>query len=293
MYKECNLLSSIFYFKLLIEICCFICVCILVDISEKDPFKEHIIGDLNLYFFDYSLNIINERKSNNFSLNNITSGEYIFNESLNISSESNNKRKLFLRKLISTSFCLETFNDFKIFKGKNLLNIFDLYYKKIYLYSVANLSLSCLLVLLFFIGAYIAKFFDDCCTCVVVRKISTEPVCCSYCNIIYYITFLIVYGTRFVMSFVLFYYMEKSDIEKYNNFLDCSGVKINYFKKNISNVNKLRGCFYTFVIMNFILLGIEKIEKYLEVAEKSFESDKKLKEIEFNILKLKELNKYH
>jgi hypothetical protein len=67
--------------------------------------------------------------------------------------------------------------------------------------------------------------------------------------------------------------MEKGDIEKNNDFLDCPGVNVDYFKENITNVNKLRGCFYTFIIMNFILLGIEKIEKYLEVAEKSIEEE--------------------
>jgi hypothetical protein len=67
--------------------------------------------------------------------------------------------------------------------------------------------------------------------------------------------------------------MEKGDIEKYNDFLDCPGVNADYFKENISNVNKLRGCFYAFIIMNFILLGTEKIEKYLEVAEKSIEEE--------------------
>ena len=58
--KKCQLLASIFYFKLLIEIGCFICVCILVDISKDDPFKKNIIGDLNLYFFD-SLSTISKK----------------------------------------------------------------------------------------------------------------------------------------------------------------------------------------------------------------------------------------
>ena len=270
MNNKCQPLSLIFYSKLLIEIGCFICVCILVDISKDDPFKKHIIGDLNLYFSD-SLNTKYKRKYINLIINNITSREPIFNESKNISSESDNKRKLFLRKLISTSFCIEIFDDFDLFKGQNLLNIFDLNYSKIFSYSVANLVFSCLLVLLFFIGVYITKCADGCSICMVVIKIREDPVCCSYCNITFYIAFLLLYGTRFVLSFVLFYYMEKGDIEKYDDFLDCPGVKVDFFKENISNVNKLRGCFYTFIIMNFILLGIEKIEKYLEVAQKSFE----------------------
>jgi len=270
MAKKCQLLSSIFYLKFFIEIGCFICVCILVDISKDDPFEKHIIGDLNLYFID-SLNTLNKRAYTNFLINNITSKKSILNENKNISSESDNKRKLFLRKLISTSFCLETFDDFYLFKGQNLSNIFDLNYSKIFSYSVANMVFSCFVVLLFFIGVFIARCLDTCDDVGIISKIRDEDICCPYCNIIFYIFFLIIYGIRFVTSFILLYYMEKGDIEKYDDFLDCPGVKADYFKENISNVNKLRGCFYTFTIMNFILLGIEKIEKYLEVAEKSME----------------------
>ena len=227
-YKKCNILSSIFYFKLFIEICCFICVCILVKNSKNDPFANHKIGNLYNYFY-YPLNIRNKSKyNNNFLINNNTSNDYLFNETQNISSMSGNKRKLFLRNLVSKSFCIKTFDDFELLKGEKLLNIFDLNYDKIYLYSVLNLLLSCLLVMLFFIGMYIAKCFEGCCICAVVSRIRVreEPVCCSYCNIIFYIVFLIIYGTRFIMSFVLFYYMEKGDIEKYSDFLECSGVKV-------------------------------------------------------------------
>ena len=270
MYKKCNILSSIFYLKLFIEIGSFICVCILVKISKNDPFEKHRIGDLDQYFY-HSLNLRNKRNYNNLLINNNSSKEYLFNETKNFSLNSDKKRKLFLRKLISKSFCIKIIDDFELFKYEKLKNIFDLNYSKIYIYSMLNLLLSCLLLILFFIGIYMC--FEDCCICAAVKKIKKEPVCCSYCNIIFYIIFLIIYGTRFIISFILFYYIEKGDIEKYDDFLDCPGVKVNYFKKNIANVNELIGCFYTFIIMNFILLGIEKIEKYLEVTEKKIEEE--------------------
>ena len=263
IYKKCNLLSSFFIFKIFIEFACFICVCILVKTCKNNPFKNHIIGDLNLYFKGGS------NTYNKFLIKKNTKEDHIFNEGKNISSESDDiKRKLLLRKLVSTSFCLEIFGDFKIFKGKNLENIFNLNYNKIFVYSLVTLLFSCLLIVIFFIGVYITKNFT-CCNCC--ADVNPEPVCCSYCNIIFYIVFLILYGTRFIMSLILFYYMEKGDIEKYDDFLDCPSVKVDYFKKKISSVNKLRGCFYAFVIMNFILLGIEKIESYIEYAEKSME----------------------
>ena len=50
--------------------------------------------------------------------------------------------------------------------------------------------------------------------------------------------------------------MEKSDIERYDDFLDCKNVRVKTFKK-IAGITKLRNCFYTFVVFNVIILGIE------------------------------------
>jgi len=57
--------------------------------------------------------------------------------------------------------------------------------------------------------------------------------------------------------------MEKGDLEKYIDFLECQNVNVNFFK-NISDVNRIRECFFIFVIMEFISLGIEKVEKNIE-----------------------------
>ena len=98
---------------------------------------------------------------------------------------------------------------------------------------------------------------------------------CKKCfMILYLVIFLVIYGARFILFLFLFYYMEKGDLEFYNGFLDCKDVKANVFNK-MSDINKLRNCFYTFVSLNFVELVIEKIEKYLEFSEKNIEEGKK------------------
>lgn len=179
---------------------------------------------------------------------------------------------------MSTAFCLNIYEDFEIFKGKKLVNIFDLNYNKIFVCSILTLVFSCMLVLTFVFGVYCGECIDCCDCCARPRGRSPEKVSCPSRNIIFYTIFLLIYGIRFVMSFIIFYYMEKGDIEKYDNFLDCQIAKVNYIKDSITNVNLLRVCFYGFVIMNFILLGIEKIESYLEYAAKAFDKENEIKE---------------
>ena len=67
--------------------------------------------------------------------------------------------------------------------------------------------------------------------------------------------------------------MEKSDIERYDDFLDCKNVRVKTFKK-IAGITKLRNCFYTFVVFNVIILGIEKMERLCDYCEKTEENVK-------------------
>ena len=78
---------------------------------------------------------------------------------------------------------------------------------------------------------------------------------------------LLLDATKLILSVILFYFMEKGDLEKYDNFLDCKNVKVKFFTE-ISDINKLRGCFFAFVILNMISLGVERIEKALDFGEK-------------------------
>lgn len=258
--KKCNIDLAIFIVKLLIEIANFVCICILVNSSKKNPFESHIIGNLENYFYVEDTN-----KIDNLLINKISTEEHIHDKNKTITSNLEIKNETFLRKLISKSTCLEIRENFEKFRGTKLSNIFDLNYSKVHAFSIATLILT--LVLFAFI------IFNSILSCTNWYYFSFNS--CKKCfMILYLVIFLLVYGARFVLFLVLFYYMEKGDLDLYDDFLDCKDVKANVFKK-ISDINKLRNCFYTFVILNFVELGIEKIEKYLEFSEKNIEEGKK------------------
>ena len=167
---------------------------------------------------------------------------------------------------MSLSTCLEIRENFEKCRGTKLSNIFDLNYDKIHNFSIATLILYIVLFVFLIINFCLIKF-----------------KACEYgfyynnykkCGLILYLLFyLLIYASRFVLSLIIFYFMEKGDLELYDDFLDCPGVKASFFKK-MSDVTKLRNCYFTFIILNFLLLGIEKIEKYFEFSEKSIEEGK-------------------
>ena len=128
--------------KMLVYLGNFICVCILVDSSSKNPFDSHYIGNMTDYFyFENNTNITtsNEGKYSNIFNNKVIAGENIHIESKKISSGIDIKKKEFLRKLVSKTFCSEIYDDFEKYQGTQLSNIFDLNYEKIHLISIACL----------------------------------------------------------------------------------------------------------------------------------------------------------
>ena len=56
---------------------------------------------------------------------------------------------------------------------------------------------------------------------------------------------------NYILTIILVYFIEKSDIGKYYDFLDCQIVKYNFFKK-IVDIDKLRQVNFAFVIFNII-----------------------------------------
>lgn len=82
---------------------------------------------------------------------------------------------------------------------------------------------------------------------------------------------------RIALSFILLYYIEKGDIEKYDDFLDCPEVRVKFFDKFVE-INSLRKCFIAFFILNIIEQGIDKLAKIFDIVEKLVELDDKNKE---------------
>lgn len=246
--------AAFFWAKVLVEICCFVCVCVLCSISRKNPFESHYIGNLTDYFINEENDITpltNYSSSDNLALIKITKKGYRLNDSEHISSVQNVETKPTVRRLSSDAFCSEMLDYFKKYKGRKLSSIFDLKYDKIFHISIANLVISCFLLIVS-IGniCYILNYS---------YKIAIALPLGLFV--------LLLYVARFILSIVLFYFMEKGDIEKYDDFLECKIVKPKYFKK-FSDIHHIRNCFFAFLVFNIMVQGIEKVEKCFEYAEK-------------------------
>lgn len=240
----CCLKLLIIICKFSLELSCFICICILVNRSSKNPFENHVIGNLSNYFYGEDIStteITNHSKSNNSIISQVNITKNILKEGKDISSVENFERKIILRKLVADSFCSQIHDNFEKYKNRLLSNIFDLNYGKIKGICIAILVVFCmhnLVTILFYIF---------------IKEIGS----------VLYVLIILLYIARFILSLILYYFMEKGDIQKYDDFLDCKKVKVKVFKK-FSDVHIIKNCFFTFVIMNIINQGIEKIEKIIE-----------------------------
>ena len=235
--EECYVYQCI-CLKLFAELAGFICICILCGLSSKNPFESHKILNVSYYFYESS----NITTNDNITLNNNVSIE----SNLSIISEYNALEKnMKKRKLISESTCSEIRDNFIKYKDSPLSNIFYLNYGKIRKISLANLIISCAII----VFIVVSSLFD---------KIKLKPIKIISKILIVLSFFLIM--ARFVLGIILIYYFEKkSDIEKYDEFLECKNIKVKMFEK-FSDVNKIRKCSYAFFILNIISLGIDKLE---------------------------------
>lgn len=255
MNDKCFNLCLLGILKMLVNMAIFICVCILVDLSKNNPFETHIIGNLTDYFY-YEVPISEDIKYNNSLNNSICKKELLLNESKNTYMILEIKKKLLIRRLVSQSDCLEIYDKFERFKGSKLSNIFDFNYNKIHNISIASLILECVGGFLYIV---FLVFLVSLCIC--------KKDCDIFILVFSYFLILLSIAKFILSSVILFFFMEKGDLEKYDDFLNCKDVKVHVFKK-ISDINKLRKCFYAFLILNMIELGIDKFEKILDCGEK-------------------------
>ena len=239
--EECYIYQCILL-KLFLELAGFICICILCGLSSKNPFESHIILDVSYYFYESSNISTNITSNDNITLNNNASIE----SKLSVISDHNilekNTKK---RKLISESTCSEIRDNFIKYKDSQLSNIFDLNYGKIRKISLVNLIITCTIIIFVFFSPLLDKIKLKAFK-IIIRILMALSL------------FLII--ARFVLGIILIYYFEKkSEIEKYDEFLECKNVKVEMFKQ-FSDINKLRKCSYAFFILNIISLGIDKLE---------------------------------
>ena len=247
----CGINTCIKKLIILIEFGAFICVCIIVSLSSSNPFKEHIIGNITIYynsFGDDADSFSGNSMYRNIPLNETLTSEEIYNDILiKTSSRLKNFKKLFKRKIESDSFCTDIHESFIRNNGKKLSHIFDLNYETIY-----GLCLALLLVML-------AREALTIILIILICKDKYQKVAFIILGIIA----ILLWIAKFVLFIILFHYIENGDIEKYDDFLDCKNVRTEYFK-NFTDVDKLRKCFIAFTVLNLLADIFDKVEKLFE-----------------------------
>ena len=256
----CGINTCIKKLIILIEFGAFICVCIIVSLSSSNPFKEHIIGNITIYynsFGDDADSFSGNSMYRNIPLNETLTSEEIYNDILSYdniskdiiktSSRLYNFKKLFKRKIESDSFCTDIHESFIRNNGKKLSHIFDLNYETIY-----GLCLALLLVML-------AREALTIILIILICKDKYQKVAFIILGIIA----ILLWIAKFVLFIILFHYIENGDIEKYDDFLDCKNVRTVYFK-NFNDVDKLRKCFIAFTVLNLLADIFDKVEKLFE-----------------------------
>ena len=204
-----------------VEVGIFICICILVSLSSKDPFKSHIFGQMSNYFFNYlktNNSLVNMCICKNETFEHSCTIENELKGCFNITSDIVDLRPLYKRKLESGSFCTDMQESFARNEGRKLSYIFDLNYQ-----VIRKLSISLLIVCISFAVLFIIIF------CYFSQPESELKGNNNKCGVtiiaLSSILWLISWIAKFVLSLILYHFIEEGDIGKYDNFLDCKNVK--------------------------------------------------------------------
>jgi len=205
--------------------------------------KSHLIGNETDYFYNVSIE------------NNSLLDDFDFENTYNINNEFrilNIRKRNRFRKLESDSFCSDMQYSFVRNYNKSLSFIFELNYSKIRKLSFAIVFLTLGIIAISIpLNIYLGKK----------RKYKIN-LCIGCINVL----ILLIWIAKIIISFYLFYYIEKGDIEKYDDFLDCPKVKRIYFEK-FSDIENLRKCFLAFAVFNIISGFIDKIEEVFDTPE--------------------------
>ena len=245
------------FIKHLIETIIFSLVIGLCALSSKEPFKSHFIGDITDYFLivpNASFSVENICICDNITFGHSCTEENILEGCLNNISDIIDFKSLSKRNLASDSFCIDMQESFIRNKGNKLSYIFNFRYQ-----AIRKISIALTIVFLSFIPLSIILSF-------ILKKESNKKKL-----IIISILILIFYIAKFVLSLILFYFIESGDIGKYNDFLDCKNVRKEFFKQ-FKDIVRLRQTFLAFGVFNIISEAIDKVKEL-------FENDKKVEPI--------------
>jgi len=144
-------------FNVLVECGIFGAVIALCTLSSKEPFKYHIIGDMNTYFNQAPTNPIYDEKiciCNNSAFDHACTNNNLIQGCFNISSNIFNFNPSSLRKLDSKSFCKDMKESFSRNKGKQLSFIFNLRYQ-----TIRKINYALIVVIISLIFLSVADFY--------------------------------------------------------------------------------------------------------------------------------------
>ena len=247
--------------KFLVEVTIFGLVIALCTLSSKEPFKSHIIGDMSNYFkmpSTSSDSVENIPISDTILINPSFLPENISQEYLNNS--LNNSLEIIdikyslkeKRQLASDSFCVDMEESFKRNEEKEISYIFNLRYQTIRKINIALIVVILSYILLYIIVIIVAILLEN----------STND-CLTIIGLISSILLFLAWIAKFVLSLLLLYYIESSDIRKYDDFLECKNVQKKFFDK-FADVDKLRKIFIAFAVLNIISESIDKAKDLFE-----------------------------
>ena len=163
------------------------------------------------------------------------------------------------RKLTSNSFCVDMEESFKRNKGQKLSYIFDLKYQ-----TIRKLNIALIIVILSFILLFIAMII------LLISLKNNEKTFLRIILGIVNILLFLAWIAKFVLSLILIYFIERIDIGKYDDFLDCENVQVKFFDK-FTDIDKLRKTFLSFAVLNIISESLDKADELCN----SFQRDNK------------------
>ena len=156
------------------------------------------------------------------------------------------------RQLASDSFCEDMEESFKRNEGKELSYIFNLRYQ-----TIRKINIALIVVILSYILLYIVVII------VAIILENSAKDCLAIIAVISSILIFLAWIAKFVLSLLLLYYIESSDIGKYDDFLECKNVQTKFFDK-FADVDKLRKIFIAFAVLNIISESIDKAKDLFE-----------------------------
>ena len=141
---------------------------------------------------------------------------------------------------------------FKRNEGKELSYIFNLRYQ-----TIRKINIALIVVILSYILLYIVVII------VAILLENSANDCLIIIAVISSILIFLAWIAKFVLSLLLLYYIESSDIGKYDDFLECKNVQTKFFDK-FADVDKLRKIFIAFAVLNIISESIDKAKHLFE-----------------------------